>query len=276
MNDEWYKILGNSTIKELMAMRLTSQEWRDLIDTSFIWCDRLKKEFNINTTSYKDCFEMYRDFYKKRKLTAARQLAQNMGIYTPLTGGNRIFQMEDEISFLDIKGMSSGGGYTLDDFDIIKPITKGAWSLLHPVKQIMADYNENLKNYMNFFTIDQLRIIVASLVKGDPPLKLGQTQIFLIFQKYIDSYSHMGDIYRRIPNKAWALFNGIVMSNTLDIITDETLNKFTLAWDGDIEDSKEDKLNFVVGKQNIYLDELFYATNRDVIKDILDEIMVPQ
>lgn len=76
-----YDMFKKMTLRQLMDYRLVSSSNRQEVESSFIWCDRLRKQFHI--MSHDDCFQTYRQAYSERREDYAEILYVKYGLCTP-------------------------------------------------------------------------------------------------------------------------------------------------------------------------------------------------
>ena len=50
LSDEMYHVLKSMTLRELLDYRLVSKENERLVDNSYVWCDRLYRDFGITSS----------------------------------------------------------------------------------------------------------------------------------------------------------------------------------------------------------------------------------
>ena len=81
LSDETYHIFNVMTLRELLDYRLVSDDNRRQVDSSYVWCYRLQRDFGI--TAHSDCFEKYKQAYRERRQADADIVKQYLHIETP-------------------------------------------------------------------------------------------------------------------------------------------------------------------------------------------------
>ena len=205
-----YHVFKGMTLRQLLDYRLVSPSNRDLVDNSYVWCDRLQRDFGITSTV--NCFETYKQEYKNRREDNAETVAYYFGIFTPW----HIVKKEQE-EFLPKDSLSVTAASMGRIFS----------KVIDPMKAMKMARTNGLR-----------------MTRKDELIILGITPDML------SSFS---------PKFRSGISTGIIMrqNDKTDVLPDIGLNLLTSAWGGDMDQSREYKVNYVTSKQQMYAKELY-------------------
>ena len=249
LSDELYHVMDSARLKELMSMRKSSRKFRDILDKSFVWCDRLRRDFNIEGKG--DCFNLYKRLYKEKRDVMAIQHYNIFKIITPTMA-----KLNKDVIMNEMY---------LRDHNINANISLTAYSL-HPVIKSMNEWQIWNGWFMpeNYFDLDQL-VLISRGMWGQHAAKhnITMSSIEGLIYRYIDLQKRNNS---HTVNSAWALLHGLLaykhdIKEIETVITDKVLNNFVMAWDGNLEQNKQEKIKYVLEKQEIFAKELYEKVN---------------
>ena len=204
--------------EKLLDFRETSQEMKHMIDNSPFWCLRLKKDFNIVNKDRKHCFKIYKDLYSQVK-----SFYDTFLLVTPFI--KRLLNLEED------------------------PVESFAEAMYQAQSNPSEGYVEKL---FQFYNNKQMRDFYHKFVMyNDEGVDFMRVMQFERDNKHVgEDLLYFEKEFYAVSDLLYGLFHTESHAYKNHPIRNKYLDIFTLAWGGDIDKSREEKMKFIIDQQN--------------------------